>query len=95
MFLEEIAIRPISKSIDSELENALKKVNFSKIPLDVQIQIEAYKNQAIIGDNPNPRPERYSMVLETLLHDAWARLRGTSQSLAKRELLKIIRNYQG
>ncbi len=94
MFLDEIALRPISRVLESDLELNFSNIDYAKLPLDIRIQLEAYKNQATIGDNPYPRPQRYSMVLETLLHDAWQRLNGTPKDVAKRNFIQLIEKYQ-
>lgn len=94
MFLDEIALRSNTVISDAEFDYLLKNTNLKELPLDIRIQLEAYKNQALVGDNPYSRPERYSMVLETLLHDAWSRLKGTSKSAAKMAFVELIKNYQ-
>ena len=94
MFLDEIALRRESKVSQSDFELLLKNLDYKKIPLDIQIQLEAYRKQATIGDNPYPRPERYSMVMETLLHDAWQRLNGTPKEVAKHKFIQLIEKFQ-
>lgn len=94
MFLEEIALRPSFRISESEFNHIIKNTDLREFPLDIKIQLEAYKNQATVGDNPYSRPERYSMVIETLLHDAWARLNGTPKDVAKLKFIQLIEKYQ-
>ncbi|MFN4300202.1 MAG: acyl-CoA-binding domain-containing protein [Thermaurantimonas sp.] len=94
MYLEEIALPSVAKISDADFQKVIKSVNFYELPLDIRILLEAYKNQAIIGDNPYPRPERYSMVMETLLHDAWARLKGMPKSVAQKEFIRLLKSVQ-
>ncbi|MFN3952188.1 MAG: acyl-CoA-binding domain-containing protein [Thermaurantimonas sp.] len=94
MFLDEIALHPISRVSESDFELNSSNIKYAEFPLDIRIQLEAYKNQATIGDNPNPRPQRYSMVIETLLHDAWQRLHGTPKEVAKQMFIQLIEKSQ-
>lgn len=94
MYLEEIPLPSVAKISDADFQKVIKSVNFYELPLDIRILLEAYKNQATIGDNPYPRPERYSMVMETLLHDAWSRLRGMPKSVAQKEFIRLLKSVQ-
>ncbi|KFD39798.1 acyl-CoA-binding protein [Schleiferia thermophila] len=91
MYLDEIAIMPTRKALDTEFEMALHQVSSKNFPLDVYVLLMAYKNQALHGDNNSKRPERFSMVLETLIHDAWQKLKGMEASEAKVEFIKLSR----
>lgn len=94
MYLDEIPLPSVAVVSDADFQKLVKTVNFYDMPLDVRILLEAYKNQATIGDNPYPRPERYSMVIETLLHDAWARLKGMPKSVAQKEFIRLLKSVQ-
>ncbi|GCD77174.1 hypothetical protein JCM31826_06560 [Thermaurantimonas aggregans] len=94
MYLEEIPLPSVTKASDSDFQKIIKSVNYHELPLDIRILLEAYKNQATLGDNPNPRPERYSMVMETLLHDAWARLKGMPKGVAQKEFIRLLKSVQ-
>lgn len=95
MYLDEVAIKPAKRTSDQEFEMAVKDFKSKKYPLDEYVMLMALKNQALHGDNCNKRPEGYSMVLETFIHDAWLRLKGMSASEAKMEFIKLSsKTYQ-
>lgn len=49
----------------------------------------AFYKQAMLGDNHQPRPT-HSDVIRTFKHDAWKRLEGMSQELAKERYIEHI-----
>lgn len=50
-----------------------------------------FYKQATVGDNHEQRPSESSNVVQTLKHDAWKRLMGMTQEVAKQKYVEHVK----
>ena len=58
------------------------------------LTLYAFYKQATVGDVTGARPSGFDLVGKAK-HDAWAKLKGTSQELAMQAYIEVVRRLKG